>query len=301
MIVVKLSGGLGNQMFQYAAALSLASKNNQKLFIDLSFFYIYELHEYALKHFNISAEIIDDIGKFGYKLINKFVPSKYRDYLKKMPPYGNKIYTESRLSFDSSFFNLGENIYLDGYWQSEKYFKDYDKIIRNEFTLKNSLNGLNKEIADKISDTNSISIHIRRGDYQVNKDTKKIHGVCSLNYYYKAIEFMSKKIEMPFFFIFSDDIEWVKSNLHINYAHLFVEHNSEFNGERYTANKNHEDLRLMSLCRNNIIANSSFSWWGAWLNNNPQKIIVAPTNWYNNNELNLQALDIVPKSWIKLE
>lgn len=298
MIIVKLSGGLGNQMFQYAAALGLASKKNQKLFIDLSFFHNYDLHEYALKHFNISTEIIEDIGKFNYKIINKYIPTKFHKYIKKIPPYGVSIFKESAINFDPLFFNINDDIYLDGYWQSDKYFKEYEKIVRKEFTFKKPISEINLIIAEKIQSTNSISLHMRRGDYVVNKNTNQMHGICNLDYYYSAINLILSKVNSPYFFIFSDDINWVKSNLKLEAKHLFVEHNSEFDGRRYTANKNHEDIRLMSLCKHNIIANSSFSWWGAWLNQDPGKIVIAPKKWFNNEKFNIN--DIVPENWLRL-
>jgi hypothetical protein len=176
---------------------------------------------------------------------------------------------------------------IDGYWQTENYLIDIKDTILNDFQLKLPLRNELKEIALKISDSNSVSIHIRRGDYAQDKKTNAHHGTCSLEYYQEAIKLITEKIQNPIFYIFSDDIEWVKENLKINYPKYHVE-----------GNKGFEDMELMKNCKHNIIANSSFSWWAAWLNTNKEKIIIAPKNWLNNPKFDTS--DVVPNSWIKI-
>ena len=193
--------------------------------------------------------------------------------------------------FIDSFMNNPKKSYFIGFWQSEKFFKNIEKIIRKEFTLKNPLSNYANVVFEKIKSTPiSASLHIRRGDYVLEPHTNAYHGVCGLDYYQKAYEELVKKINSPFeIFVFSDDIEWVKENLRLPGKMHFV---SNPNIPDY------EEMFLMSCCTHNIIANSSFSWWGAWLNPNKNKIVIAPKQWFANK--NEDAKDIVPESWIKI-
>ena len=156
--------------------------------------------------------------------------------------------------------------------------------------LKVPLGSRNKELLSLIRTVNSVSLHIRRGDYVSNPDTNSALGTCSLEYYRHCIEHIASNVENPHFFLFSDDINWVRDNLKIKYPTTVVDGNS--------ADTNYADLHLMSNCKHNIIANSSFSWWGAWLNNNPDKIIIAPKIWFANSPLTPK--EIIPENWLKL-
>ena len=200
------------------------------------------------------------------------------------------VIREPHFHFYSIVLKAKDNVYIEGYWQSEKYFKDIEAVIRREFTVKNELQGKNKEVAQQILDTLSVAIHIRRGDYISNPLTAKLHNTCSLEYYQQAINIFVGKVKDPHFFIFSDDPAWLQKNMVLQYPITHVNHNK--------ADKDCEDLRLMSMCKHNIIANSSFSWWGAWLNNNPDKIVVAPKKWFNDDSYNTK--DLLPESWIKI-
>jgi len=289
MIIVKLIGGLGNQIFQYALGRNLAEKNKAELKLDVSGFETYKKHKYSLNHFNIIENIATaqevsrykkydaqtKIGKL-FNLIESLKPLKSRTYIKEPHYYG----------YFPKILNLKGGIYLDGFWQSEKYFKDIENILRDEFTIKEKLED---NLLNAIISTNSVSIHVRRTDYVTNPGANKIHGVCGLDYYNNAIVKITNLVKTPHFFVFSDDIEWSKNNIKINFPITFVEHG---------ADKNYEDLTLMSLCKHNIIANSSFSWWGAWLNNNPNKIVIAPKKWLNNNKIDKRRMVI--ESWIKI-
>ena len=140
-----------------------------------------------------------------------------------------------------------------------------------------------------ISQTNSVSLHIRRGDYVSNQKTNQTHGTCDLDYYQRCITEIEKEVENPYFFVFSDEIEWVKENLKINHPAEYVDQN--------TGDKSYEDMRLMSQCKHNVIANSSFSWWGAWLNSYPDKIVFAPKRWFASDKHNTK--DLIPEGWKK--
>ena len=284
MIIIKLNGGLGNQLFQYSLGKKLSIKNKDVFKLDLSDFTVDNPRSYSLGYFNIienfaSDEDINKIKKSGvWKLVDKLKPYCKRSAIK------YKGY-----DFDQNILKLSGDFYLDGYWQSEKYFQDIEKIIKEEITLKESLPSKYTELIDKIKNSDSVSVHIRRGDYLSGK-ISKIYAMCPIEYYYKAIEKITGHYPNPHFFIFSDDINWVKQNFNIPYPKIFVSGDNEI--------KNYEELILMSLCKHNIIANSSFSWWGAWLNKNADKIVISPDKWFNDKIGN--AKDLIPKNWIKL-
>ena len=285
MIIIKLNGGLGNQLFQYSLGRKLSLKNNDVFKLDLSDFTADNPRSYSLGEFNIienfaSDEDINKIKKSGvWKLIDKLKPYCKRSAIK------YKGY-----DFDPNILKLSGNFYLDGYWQSEKYFQDIKNIIRKEVTLKNPIENKYADLISQIKNTNSVSIHIRRGDYITNKKFSKVYNLLDEKYYQKAVKFIAEKISDPHFFIFSDNINWVKQNLNIPYLKTFVSGDNE--------TKDYEELILMSLCQHNIIANSSFSWWGAWLNKNADKIVISPDKWFNDKIGN--AKDLIPENWIKL-
>ncbi|MBI5325182.1 MAG: alpha-1,2-fucosyltransferase [Ignavibacteriae bacterium] len=276
-------------MFQYAAGKALAEHNKTILKLDIIDFHFYEDRWFSLNHFNISSDIASDEEISGFIGKNK---SKNLMILKErfgrvLPLKRRKIYYEPHFHFDERFFNLPASIYINGYWQSEKYFNKIISVLRKEFTYREPIEKINKEIADKIQSCNSISIHIRRGDYISNKLTYLTHGVCGIEYYVNAINIISKKVEKPNFFVFSDEPEWAVENLKTNYPINIINHNSQQN--------DFEDMRLLSLCKHHIIANSTFSWWGAWLSGNENKIVIAPKKWFN--EYKADTKDIYPDKW----
>ena len=287
MIISKIIGGIGNQLFQYAIARSLAEKYNCNFKIDnTSFFSTYKLHKYNLNNFNIIENLTSK------KNIEIFKQAKKKNILNKLNIIlgnkKNKYKKEKGLSFNKRNMKITPPLYLEGYWQDERYFRGIRDILIKEITLKKPLE--NTSNLENIKNTNSVSIHIRRGDYVNNPKTLKKHGICSLEYYREAIELIKEKINDPHFFIFSNDVEWVKENLKIE--KMFT-----LSGANYT---DCEELILMSKCKHNIIANSTFSWWAAWLNQAKDKIIIAPKQWFNNVDRNKQTKNLIPKSWIKI-
>lgn len=283
MIIVRITGGLGNQMFQYAAARRLAHVHRSELKIDKSIYDTYTLHQYSLPVFNIienyasKQEIENLAGRLG--IFRNFRSS-----------FGPLAIIESHFHFDKNIADLPDNVYLVGYWQSNKYFQDMQNIIRKEFTFVTSPNKRNANLISAIRHINSVSLHVRRGNYVSNPATNKHHGTCSLQFYRKAIAIIAQRVKKPGFVIFSDDPDWCKANLRLRYPTVYVSHN--------LGKKDYEDMRLMSECEHNIIANSTFSWWGAWLNSNPDKIVIAPKNWFNDKSINTK--DLIPQSWIKI-
>ena len=289
MITVKLMGGIGNQMFQYAAGRALALKNRTELTLDLSWFddmtgctpRIYELNV-----FMIDAMISKRNKSFLMNL--KVFEKYYRKFYNRIVLFRLRTSIEERyFYYDPDVLELKDNVHLTGYWQSEKYFTDYESEIRKDFQFPVITDLKNKEMASEIKKVNSISIHVRRGDYV----GCNVHGdICGPDYYRKAVSLISEKVENPEFFCFSDDMAWVKENITINYPVHYIDWNC--------GDQSFRDMHLMSLCRHNIIANSSFSWWGAWLNKNYNKVIIAPNKWFTN--LSMDTKDLIPEGWIKL-
>jgi hypothetical protein len=299
MIIVKLIGGLGNQMFQYAAARGLAHRNSTFMKLDLYGFETYKIRKYQLHCFNI-VEQFATISEINAFITNSSAKKSVKRQLRfffginqtESFYYPSTSIIEKNLCFSEDAFNQKGHIYLDGYWQSDKYFADIKEVIYRDFSFRIKPSTSNQRILNQINNSNSISVHIRRGDYINNADFNLVHGTCPSEYYQNAISLINDKVHNPTFFFFSDDLHWVKQNITINQPHVYVDINDE--------DSSFEDLRLMSNCKHHIISNSSFSWWGAWLNQNPDKIVIAPRNWFANNELNGQSIDIVPEGWIRL-
>ncbi len=261
-MIIKLQGGLGNQMFQYAYGRSL-ELSGKKIIFNMSFFNNKNSNDtkrtFEIDNFNLETKAI-------------FSNKRYL-----LADFKNKI--KRKIGF-----------YQEGLYQSEEYFKKIEAEIKREFTPKDSLSNAAIIVKEKISNIpNSVSLHIRRGDYVENKKTNSILGTLPIEYYKDSINIMNDKLINPTFFIFSDDIEWAKLNLPSNLQSTFV------SNEKI---KDYEEIILMSLCKNNIIANSSFSWWGAWLNLNKEKIIIAPKRWFKNRSIKVK--NMVPKSWITI-
>jgi len=293
-VLVKLQGGLSNQMFQYAAARRLAHVHGTDVRIDTSWYRnipdTATPREYELGYFNISgteATHSETIGMTGIR--NAALKDRPVALWRKLfPRY--RFTPERHFHFDESVLRLPDQACLFGYWVSEKYFKDIEGIIRTEFTVKNAPEGRNRELIERMQSGNSVSLHVRRGDYVRDPNVNRIHGACGIDYYSAAIALIGERVDSPQYFVFSDDIEWVRENLPVPEPVEFVNHNR--------GTKSYEDLRLMSNCRHNIIANSSFSWWGAWLNPNPDKVVIAPERWFN--DAPHDTKDVVPESWEKL-
>jgi|RhiMetdeSRZDD1v2_1073273.scaffolds.fasta_scaffold02471_25 glycosyl transferase family 11 len=291
MIIVKIHYGLGNQLFQYALAKSLSLQRGIAFRLDTSFFNGVPDKDhpriYQLCHFNIIENIaepkeIDGIIKPG------FLKRRWRNMMYiGLPYYKKKVVYENGLSFNDNIFRVKDNSYLFGYWQDERYFSAVQDELRKDLTFKTAPSPKNKSLLQQIQETASVCIHIRRGDYLTDQSTATAVGICDLPYYYKAIEIVKSKVNNPVFYIFSDEMEWVKREFKIDQPCVYVDHNSQ--------EVAFEDLRLMSTCKNHILANSSFSWWGAWLSNNKDKVVVAPKVWRK------QGPDMyLPKGWVPL-
>ncbi len=290
MIIVRLQGGLGNQLFQYAVGRHLAEIHKTVLKIDISFFETYELHTYSIWPFNIQENIAsaDEVATLTTRrrgIVERAATRLLRRPSKLATPY----IQERQFHFDSGILNLPDGVYLDGYWQSEKYFADIAAIVRQEFSVKTLLAGKDKELAERMASCESVSLHIRRGSFLL-PPYNATHGTCSLDYYFKCVEYLTQAVKHPHFFIFSDEPQWAHDNLKFPYPTTYVDHNG--------ADKDYEELRLMSLCKHHIIANSTFSWWGAWLGTWPQKMVMAPQKWFADDARDTR--DLIPETWIRM-
>ncbi|WP_181280598.1 alpha-1,2-fucosyltransferase [Aphanothece hegewaldii] len=279
-------------MFQYATARRLAEKHSTILKLDVTGFESYKLHRYSLHCFNIWEYLATQVEIEEYLHNRPSYLSTILELVRISPKKksSNTVYKETAFNFDSVILEASNNSYLQGYWQSDKYFEDIEDVLRREFTFKYPQDHKNREISQLIQDTVSVSLHIRRTDYVTNPSAYAVHGVCDLDYYERCINYIAEKINNPYFFIFSDDPDWAKENIKINFPTIIIAHNN--------ASKNYEDLRLMSQCQHNIIANSTFSWWGAWLNDNPDKIVCTPRQWFNDSYRD--TTDLIPDTWLTL-
>ena len=292
MILVKLMGGLGNQMFQYAAAKGLACKHNVEVKVDVSFLNTdpkgsYTARKYELDIFNSAIKIAteDDLLKFNKRANNKITRSLQRNF---PALFTYLLAAESGSNYNPAFQSYPKNTYLNGFWQSEKYFENYKEQIKTDFKLTKVIPKELQITLNNIQNSNSVSIHVRRGDYVALKSANDFHGICGIDYYKTAINLIAKKNKDINLYVFSDDINWCKQNFDFNFPIHFVEHNFE----------SYWDMFLMSNCKHNIIANSSFSWWAAWLNHNEEKTVAAPKNWFADKTINTN--DLIPSRWIKV-
>jgi hypothetical protein len=270
MVCIKIQGGLGNQLFQYAVARSISIRNKTECYIDNISFKWSETRKFKLDEFDL-------------KLIKKRVEQN--------------IFIENDPSkYDNTIFNL-KDPYLVGYFQNEKYFKDYEHIIRNDLSMDMlfQLNSSKLKLLDKISTTDSIAIYFRRGDYVTKY--KDIYHECDQFYYKKSMNYFGLRYNNPTFFVFSDDIQWVKDNIKFINKVYYVSSPGQYIEEEKTINNNSTDLidfYLATKCKHHIIANSTYAWWAAWLSSDNNKIVIAPNNWFKDG-----PYFELPEKWIR--
>ncbi|MEO8587735.1 MAG: alpha-1,2-fucosyltransferase [Flavobacteriales bacterium] len=292
-VVVKVNGGLGNQMFQYALGRKLAITRGAELYLDLSFFDlpagVHTSRPFELDVFNVEFQRAPEAMLRSFERIRS---SRPRMVLQRIAPGLSplRLFHERGFPFDPAVFDMVADTYLDGHWQSEQYFNDVNEVIREDFTFVHPADQEVQRTLDRIGACNAVSLHIRRGDYVTHGPAGQFHGVCGVDYYARAVAFLRERVEAPSLFIFSDDLAWAREHLHFDLPMTFVDAGAEIG--------NWNDMRSMSHCEHHIIANSSFSWWGAWLNPDPDKIVVAPARWFLDNAID--SRDLVPTSWITL-
>jgi hypothetical protein len=288
-VTIRLMGGLGNQLFQYATARALALRHGAEVVLDLSHYEEDRLRRYELGSYPIAARIATAAELRSSKAAGGLRAIAER-LLGRAPGPAAPAYHEPHFHFDPLVLQQRPPVHLIGYWQSERYFVDAAEVLRREFSPQAPLEPENARIAAAIATTNAVSLHVRRGDYVSNAHTNAYHGVCSLDYYRAAVAHIRREIPDAHLFVFSDDHEWTRRNLAPDLPTTYVTANPADRGFR--------DLQLMSRCRHHVVANSSFSWWGAWLNPSPDKMVIAPARWFASAEHDTR--DLVPATWLRL-
>lgn len=285
-IVTHIYGGLGNQMFQYACGRAIALRTGGELMLDFRDFFAGPGQQIGLHHLNIVASEARASDLPPQK------SQKLRYYLWRALKLSPRIVRQRGLAFDPDVLGLTGKICLHGYWQSERFFADVADRIRSELTVKTAPDERNRALLGEIGSRPAVSLHIRRGDYVNVAKTNAVHGTCSLDYYRRAADYLADAMdEPPVFYVFSDEPDWARDNLDLPFEIRIADHND--------SSRNYEDLRLMAACRHHIIANSSFSWWGAWLNPSPSKIVVAPSRWFASPSM--KNPDMIPAGWTTME
>lgn len=297
MIIVKIQGGLGNQLFQYATARALGLRNGVETKMDISSSLIRDDHQriYNLQHFNIRMPVAGDeeirellSRKKWLQKRSKYIQNKLGIALH--PTWWHQTYVYQQQYHKALMRPVRRDIYLSGYWQNEIFFKDFRSLLLEELSVKYQPDAVNQSFLDKIKTVNAVSLHVRRGDALIPA-ALKLYKLPSIDYYKKAIRHITEKVKDPYFFVFSDDINWCRENIKPGFPLEFIDHNGD--------DKNYEDIRLMNHCRHHITANSTFSWWGAWLNPSDDKIVITPDQWYHPRKFNTEAT--IPANWIRIK
>lgn len=288
MIIVRLCGGLGNQMFQYAAGRGLALSRGEPLLLDLDWFHgssgsstsrRYELHRYP-----IAAHVASPVERLSIRLRASRLGARHA-WLRR----GWAVHCEAGFDHDPSVHRLKGHIYLDGYWQSPRYFEHAAEAVRAELWPTHPVGARDGAVLNLIREGPAVSVHVRRGDYVSNVSASALHGTCTPEYFEQACRIVTSRVQGLRFFVFSDDVVWSRATLRFPGPTTFVDHNGP--------EAAFQDMRLMALCDHHVIANSSFSWWGAWLGANPQRIVVAPQQWFADGR---STSTLLPADWIRV-
>lgn len=290
VITARLVGGMGNQLFQYAAGFALASRLGVALQLDRSWFHGRNERQYRLDAFSISARDATDeaLRGAGIRYPGRLVRGLSRLGFRKWARMRGHVF-EPGFTYWPGFRELGDGACLSGYWQSERYFEDVADAIRREFTLRHEPDAENQAALRAIRGCEAVAIHVRRGDYAADARSRQYHGTTSLEYYEAAVRRILSITPDPVFFMFSDDPAWAKKSLRVSAPTVHVTHNG--------AARDYEDLRLMSACRHHIIANSTFSWWGAWLADPSRQRVIAPERWFQDGP---DTRDLIPARWERI-
>lgn len=291
MIIVRLMGGLGNQMFQYAFGRSVANRNNTELKLDVSFFDKtkpqkgHVVRNFDLDIFNIKENFASprEISRLSRRFKNGLL-NKIANKILGQP---RTFITQPHFHFSPDVYYSPDNVYLSGYWQTEKYFKNIESLIRSEFTFKEDMSDKAKELLAQIRNSNSVCVNVRRGDFLTNDNL----GFQDVDYFEKAEKIISERVSNPIYFVFSDEIEWCENHLKFLTPAVFVSHT--FAGRKFQ-----DYLRLMSGCKHFIIPNSSFAWWAVWFNQEKERIVIAPAIWFKDSSLDTK--DLIPLDWIRV-
>jgi hypothetical protein len=293
MIIANLIGGLGNQLFQFAAGLAAARRTGTEFRVAVDMFDGYRLHQgyeltraFAVAPPEASAtEMQKCLGPLRSKVVRRLLGHFMRGTLRQ-----GRVVFQPTVTYWPGIRELGATAYLQGYWQSECYFADAAVEVRAALLFRSGPSAVNARWIERIEGCNSVSMHVRRGDYIRSSKSRKLYAECSPDYYREAMDYMLQHHRDARFFVFSDEPEWALQ-LFADRSDIveIVDHNR--GAESYN------DMRLMSRCRHNIIANSTFSWWAAWLGERPGKMIIAPRRWLRPPGLDA---DMIPNRWTRV-
>lgn len=290
VVAVRLSGGLGNQLFQYAAGRALSLKYQVPLVIEKSFYSESPNRSFKLNHFNVANVELSKKELVAFLLNRNFRLTDYFKSTKSILSECDNIFAEKDFSFDSGFLSVSAPVVLDGYWQSLKYFESYSAKIKSEFDIKGEFSREHVQLKKEIYAQNSVAIHIRRGDYLSNPHVNSIHGICSDEYYVNAYQELVAAMGDVVPYFFSDDSDAAKKIIQLIGKGVLV--------NEVCPGNDISDFALMKACRHFIIANSTFSWWAAFLGEHATKMVYAPQKWFNAQEYNTN--DLIPSNWIKI-
>jgi hypothetical protein len=311
-VVVRLGGGLGNQLFQYAFGRRMALANDARLILDASGYRNVKepdprlgVRALGLDHFKIQGTVTRE----GSPTWGSVPPLPERPWLRRKwvkwarkfkaateaarPYHLRRVVSEAdnkHFTFDPHVYNrpVRGTVIFAGYWQTERYFQQVETLVRQELTVRDQLDGVNAQVAAMIQAADAVAVHVRHGDNASGVESGL--GMLPRSYYDFAIRELRTAIKGARFFVFSEDIDWAKSFLQLGEEAVFVSHNSD--------SRNYEDLRLMSLCRHHIVANSTFSWWGAWLGKKEGQVVYAPLRYWQN--VDRPNLDLYPTAWRRI-
>jgi hypothetical protein len=292
MIIVRLMGGLGNQLFQYAAGRALAVARGTTLKLDTSAFRDYPLRSYRLDHFHISATVAgpEDMAR----VMGRRLWRPWRVLVRALEPrrayYRRRIVHEPHYHYAPAIRKVGRDALLVGFWQSESYFAEIRGRLLEELSVTTPPDGANLRLLESIDGVDSISLHVRRGDYVTDPANRSFYAECGPDYYERAVQRLLPLTTQPHVFVFSDDPDWAGAHVRVPCPMTVVRHNGP--------DHDYEDLRLISRCRHHVTANSTFSWWGAWLGTHPGKRVIAPGRWFTDPTVNCD--DVIPAGWERL-
>lgn len=289
MIIVRLTGGIGNQMFQYAAGCALAWRHSTELRFDLEWFDAFKLHqglelprvfglELPIASTSDKRQVLGLLAETGVRRTFSWHSLRWLRT--------SRLAIEPHFHYWAGFHGLSAETYLDGYWQSELYFASIAERIRATFGFSLPLDDCSADLAREMGEVTSVSLHVRRGDFARDPQVNRVHGIDLSDYYRKAIEVIGQQVANPHYYVFSDEPEWVRGHLDFAAPWTVVSHNRGVDSYR--------DMQLMSRCKHHILANSTFSWWGAWLDLKSDKIVIAPKRWFAND---IDVKDLFPGDW----
>lgn len=290
MIISRLQGGLGNQLFQYASARALAMRTGRRLGLDASALRLRPDRPYQLDRFNIEASLVsqEDISRHFWP--RSPGPRLQRALERRLfSPDGLSLVREEGHEFQPGLLSRRGPVILEGCWQSEKYFSAEAPLIRQELTLRDGMSPAAATLVSLASTGRAVSVHIRRGDY-LRPEQAAFHGCLTPAYYRRAMALIATQVESPHFLIFSDDLPWARQHIDSPFPLTFVDINH--------GACPHEELMIMRQCRHHIIANSSFSWWGAWLNASEASMVIAPRHWFL---ADVDTSHLIPERWIRID